>query len=79
MNEEYVREAIYERVQQPAINKKGGLRFMLPHSWDRALASSLGHTSMNSQLTTITANSQQTATSAHNTEEGHLGMTRNIC
>ena len=72
-----VREAIYERVQQPAINKKGGLRFMLPHSWDRALASSLGHTSMNSKLTAITASSQET--SAHNTEEGHLGMTRNIC
>ncbi len=53
-----VREAIYERVQQPAINKKGGLRFTLPHSWDLALASSLGRTSVNSQLTKITASGQ---------------------
>ena len=32
-----VREAIWERVEQPAINKKGGLRFQLPHAWDQAL------------------------------------------
>ena len=40
-------EAIYEHEQQPAINKKGGLRFTLSDSWDRALASLasfLGHT-----------------------------------
>ena len=32
-----VREAIYERKEQPAMNKTGGLRFTLAHSWDRAI------------------------------------------
>ena len=32
-----VREAIWERVEQPSLNKKGGLRFLLSHAWDRAL------------------------------------------
>ena len=32
-----VREAIYERVEKPSLNKPGGLRFNLTHIWDRAL------------------------------------------
>jgi len=32
-----VREALWERVEQPAINKKGGLRFQLSHAWDPAI------------------------------------------
>ena len=32
-----VREAIYERVEKPSLNKPGGLRFNLAHIWDRAL------------------------------------------
>ena len=70
-----VREAIYERQQTPAMNKKGGLRFNLSHTWDRALASSSGHTSMNSDAV-ITAGS---ITSDHSTEEGLMDETRNIC
>ena len=27
----------WERVEGPSLNKKGGLRFMLSHTWDRAL------------------------------------------
>ena len=33
----FVREAIWERVEQPALNKKGGLRFQLSHAWDEAI------------------------------------------
>ena len=32
-----VREAIWERVEQSALNKKGGLRFQLSHAWDEAI------------------------------------------
>jgi hypothetical protein len=32
-----VKEAIWERIKEPTLNKKGGLRFNLPHTWDRAL------------------------------------------
>ena len=60
-----VREAIYELIQQPVMNKKGGLRFTLSQSWDQALATSLKHTSVN----TIIANSQEITISFHNTEE----------
>ena len=75
-----VREAIYERQQTPAMNKKGGLRFNLSHTWDRALASSSGHTSVNSNAV-ITASSilGSTTTDPHNTDEGLMDETRNIC
>ena len=32
-----VREVIWVRVEQPALNKKGGLRFQLSHAWDEAI------------------------------------------
>ena len=32
-----VREAIWERVDQPSLNKKGELRFLLSHAWNQAL------------------------------------------
>ena len=32
-----VRESVWERVEQPAINKKGGLCFQLSHAWDSAI------------------------------------------
>ncbi|XP_072174675.1 uncharacterized protein [Diadema setosum] len=32
-----VKEAIWERVEEPKLNKKGGLRFNLSHTWDRAV------------------------------------------
>ena len=33
-----VREAIWERVEQPALNQKGGLRFQLSHAFDKAIS-----------------------------------------
>ena len=32
-----VKEAIWERVEAPSLNRKGGLRFRLSHSWDTVL------------------------------------------
>ena len=32
-----VREAIWERVEKPSLNKRGGLRFQLSHIWDQSL------------------------------------------
>ena len=32
-----IREANWERVEQQALNKKGGLRFQLSHTWDEAI------------------------------------------
>ena len=32
-----VKEAIWERIKEPSLNKKGGLRFNLSHTWDRPL------------------------------------------
>ena len=32
-----VKEAIWERVENPSLNKKGGLRHALSHTWDRAV------------------------------------------
>ncbi len=32
-----VKEAIYERSQKPSLNKHGGLRFHLSHTWDKAV------------------------------------------
>ena len=32
-----IKEAIYERIENPTLNRRGGLRFNLPHSWDVVL------------------------------------------
>ena len=32
-----VKEAIYERVEKPSLNKRGGLRFQLSHAWNQSL------------------------------------------
>ncbi len=32
-----VREAIWERVEQPSLNKRGGLTMQLSRAWDRSL------------------------------------------
>ena len=32
-----VKEAIWDRVENPTLNKVGGLRFKLSHTWNRAL------------------------------------------
>ena len=32
-----IKEAVWERVKGPSLNKKGGLRFVLSHTWARAL------------------------------------------
>ena len=34
-----VREAVYERVERPSLNRRGGLRLNLARTWDRALRS----------------------------------------
>ena len=44
-----VREAIYERMEQPAMNKKGGLRFTLARTWDRAIKSATFHNKQSNQ------------------------------
>ena len=36
-HERGVKEAIWERVEKPRLNKPGELRFKLSHTWDRAL------------------------------------------
>ena len=32
-----VKEAVYERIERPSLNKRGGLRFSLSRSWDQIL------------------------------------------
>ena len=32
-----IKEAIWERVEQPSFNRKGGFRFSLSNTWDRVL------------------------------------------
>ena len=32
-----IKEAIHERIENPSLNKKGGLRFNLSHTWDRTI------------------------------------------
>ena len=32
-----VKEAVWERVEEPSLNKRGGLRFKLSRAWDRAV------------------------------------------
>ena len=32
-----IKEAVWERIESPSLNKKGGLRFVLSHTWDRVL------------------------------------------
>lgn len=32
-----VREALYDRIEKPTLNRTGGLRFILSHIWDRTL------------------------------------------
>ena len=32
-----IKEAVWERVEGPSLSKKGGLRFVLLHKWDRVL------------------------------------------
>ncbi len=32
-----IKEAVWERIERPSLNRKGGLRFKLSNSWDRAL------------------------------------------
>ena len=35
--ERCIKESISKRVEKPSLNKKGGLRFNLSHTWDRAI------------------------------------------
>ena len=32
-----VRKAIWEQLEKPSLNKHGGLRFQLSHTWDQSL------------------------------------------
>ena len=36
-NRRGIKEAIWERVESPSLNKKGGLRYNLSHAWDSAI------------------------------------------
>ena len=45
-----IKEAIWERVEDPALNRKGGLRFSLSHTWDRALVPAPRRLSRDSEL-----------------------------
>ena len=33
-----IKESIWERVEKPSLNRRGGLRFNLPRIWDRAIS-----------------------------------------
>ena len=69
-----VREAIYERLERPAMNKTGGLRFTLSRSWDRSIAAFPGHAQ-----TVKTPSSQGSTTpdpiNPHSADDSHVGMT----
>ena len=45
-----IKEALWERVEDPTLNRKGGLRFSLSHTWDRALSSVPRRLSRDSEL-----------------------------
>ena len=45
-----IKEAIWERVEDPALNRKGSLPFSLSHTWDRALVSVPRRLSRDSEL-----------------------------
>ena len=45
-----IKEALWERVEDPTLNRKGGLRFSLSHNWDRALSSVPRRLSRDSEL-----------------------------
>ena len=32
-----IKEAIWEQVEEPSLNKKGGLNYNLSHAWDQAI------------------------------------------
>ena len=61
-----VREAIYERMERPAMNKTGGLRFTLSRSCDRAITAFPGYakaaiTPSSHASTTTSLNNQHSA------------------
>ena len=69
-----VRESIYERMEQPAMNQKGGLRFTLSRTWDRAIQSA---TFPHKQYpSTVNASlGLPTSSQVHSTDDSPMGRT----
>ena len=66
-----VRESIYERMEQPAMNRKGGLRFALSRTWDRAILSATFH----KQSDPSAVNANQDQQNGHSTDDSPTGRT----
>ena len=66
-----VKESIYERMEQPAMNKKGGLRFTLSRTWDRAILSA----TFNKQSYPSAVNANQHSHTGHSTDDSPMGRT----
>ena len=75
-----VRESIYERMEQPAMNKKGGLRFTLSRTWDRAIQSATFHHKQSpSVVNALGLTSSQVQSIGHSTEDSPMGRTETSC
>ena len=69
-----VREAIHERMEQPEMNKTGGICFTLSHAWDRAITAFPRHTQ--TVKTAIThASTSHPINNSQSADDSHVGMT----
>ena len=72
-----MRESIYERMEQPAMNKKGGLRFTLSRTWDRAIQSATFHHKQSpSVVNALGLTSSQVQSIGHSTEDSPMDTSR---
>ena len=72
-----VRESIYERMEKPAMNKKGGLRFTLSRTWDRAIQSATFHNKQSPSVVnaSLGLTSSQVQSIGHSTDDSPMGRT----